>query len=180
MNKLTAAHPDLPFGSMVRVTNLKNFKSVVVRVNDRGPGVRGRIIDVSREVARRLGFEKAGLAEVSLEIVYFSDISRPSNREDRDAVPMPPHQTREQLSQKVDFTHRKLRIPSASAIAQMSAEEIPEAGTPIQISGQNQGALVGDSQAVEYDFQRRVARKLGAAVLFLTRRASPSPTYAFY
>src|SRR5688572_19814052 len=54
MHALTAAHRTLPFGSNVKVTNLENNRSVVVRINDRGPFVRGRIIDVSLEAARRL------------------------------------------------------------------------------------------------------------------------------
>jgi rare lipoprotein A len=61
---LTAAHKTLPFGSQVRVTNRKNGRSVTVRINDRGPFVRGRVIDVSPAAARALGF--AGLAPVTL------------------------------------------------------------------------------------------------------------------
>jgi rare lipoprotein A len=61
---LTAAHRSLPFGSRVRVTNKNNGKSVIVRINDRGPFVRGRVIDVTPAAARALGF--SGLASVSL------------------------------------------------------------------------------------------------------------------
>ena len=64
---LTAAHRSLPFGSHVRVTNRRNGKSVVVRINDRGPFVRGRIIDLTPAGARALGFN--GLAPVSVERV---------------------------------------------------------------------------------------------------------------
>ena len=62
---LTAAHKTLPFGSKVRVVNKRNGKSVVVRINDRGPFIRGRIIDLTPAGARALGFN--GLAPVSLE-----------------------------------------------------------------------------------------------------------------
>jgi rare lipoprotein A len=65
--QLTAAHRTLPFGTMVRVTNLKNRRTVVVRINDRGPFNKGRIIDVTPAVASRLGF--SGLAPVALEVV---------------------------------------------------------------------------------------------------------------
>jgi rare lipoprotein A len=65
--RLTAAHRSLPFGTRVRVTNLKNGRSVQVRVNDRGPFIRGRIIDVTPAAARALGF--SGLARVSLTVV---------------------------------------------------------------------------------------------------------------
>jgi rare lipoprotein A len=64
---LTAAHRSLPFGTRVRVTNRRNGKSVVVRINDRGPFIRGRVIDVTPAGARALGF--SGLTSVSLFIV---------------------------------------------------------------------------------------------------------------
>ena len=67
MHALTAAHRTLPFGSKVKVTNLENQRSVVVRINDRGPFVRGRIIDVSLEAARQLQMVSAGLARVKVE-----------------------------------------------------------------------------------------------------------------
>ena len=63
---LTAAHKTLPFGTMVRVTNNRNNKSVVVRINDRGPFVRGRVIDLTPAGARAIGM--SGLAPVSLTV----------------------------------------------------------------------------------------------------------------
>lgn len=66
-HRLTAAHRTLPFGSRVRVTNLENGLSVVVEVNDRGPFRKGRVIDVSEEAARELGFYRAGTARVRVE-----------------------------------------------------------------------------------------------------------------
>ena len=66
---LTAAHRTLPFGTRVRVTNLATGRSVVVTINDRGPFRRGRIIDVSRRASRDLGFLRAGLARVRVEVV---------------------------------------------------------------------------------------------------------------
>jgi rare lipoprotein A len=64
---LTAAHRTLPFGTLVRVTNEDTGRSVVVRINDRGPFVRGRVIDLTPAGARALGF--SGLATVSLDVV---------------------------------------------------------------------------------------------------------------
>lgn len=66
---LTAAHRSLPFGTKLRVTNLHNQRSVVVTVNDRGPFVRGRIVDVSTGAANALGFRSAGIAPVRIELV---------------------------------------------------------------------------------------------------------------
>ena len=63
-NRLTAAHKSLPFGTRVRVTNKKNGRSVVVRINDRGPYVKGRIIDLTPAGARAIGF--SGLAQVEI------------------------------------------------------------------------------------------------------------------
>jgi rare lipoprotein A len=62
---LTAAHRTLPFGSKVKITNKSNGRSVVVTINDRGPFVRGRVIDISPAAARSLGF--SGLAQVSVD-----------------------------------------------------------------------------------------------------------------
>jgi rare lipoprotein A len=69
MNKLTAAHTTLPMPSFVRVTNLSNGRSLVLRVNDRGPFAKGRIIDVSRRAAQLLGFEKKGVQRVRVQAV---------------------------------------------------------------------------------------------------------------
>jgi rare lipoprotein A len=66
---MTAAHPSLPFGTKVRVTNQSNGRSVVVTINDRGPFVRGRIIDVSTGAADVMGMKGAGVARVTLEVV---------------------------------------------------------------------------------------------------------------
>ena len=69
MNSFSAAHPSLPLPSNVRVTNLGNHRSVVVRVNDRGPFVGGRVIDVSAKTAKALGFYDDGLSKVKVEYV---------------------------------------------------------------------------------------------------------------
>ena len=67
--KLTAAHPTLPFGTMVKVTDTRNNRSVVVRINDRGPTQADRVIDLSRAAAAKLGMIRAGLVPVKLEVV---------------------------------------------------------------------------------------------------------------
>lgn len=69
MEALTAAHRTLPFGTRIRVTNLGNGRRIVLRVNDRGPFVPGRVLDVSRRAARELGFLEAGLATVRIEVL---------------------------------------------------------------------------------------------------------------
>ena len=69
MNKMTAAHRTLPFGTRVKVTNVENGRSVVVRVNDRGPWVKDRVIDVSRAAGRALGLTGEGVARVEVVVL---------------------------------------------------------------------------------------------------------------
>jgi rare lipoprotein A (peptidoglycan hydrolase) len=69
MHGFTAAHPTLPLGSIVRVVDLRTRLSQIVRITDRGPFVAGRELDVSFEVARRLGFDRRGLSRVRLELL---------------------------------------------------------------------------------------------------------------
>jgi len=66
---MTAAHTTLPFGTKVRVTNLSNRRSIVVRINDRGPFTRGRIIDLTTGGADKLGFRKQGVTRVRVEVL---------------------------------------------------------------------------------------------------------------
>lgn len=68
-DSLTAAHRTLPFGTIVKVTNPSNKLSVIVRINDRGPFIEGRIIDLSQAAAKELKFIQEGICEVELEII---------------------------------------------------------------------------------------------------------------
>ena len=72
-SQMTAAHKTLPFGTIVRVVNMENDAEVRVKINDRGPYVDGRIIDLSRSAAEKLGFVTAGLAEVQIEVLDAGD-----------------------------------------------------------------------------------------------------------
>lgn len=76
----TAAHPTLPLGSIVRVVNTQNHRSQIVRINDRGPYVEGRELDVSYGVARQLGFDERGLAKVRLELLKVPSRRSPEHR----------------------------------------------------------------------------------------------------
>lgn len=73
MYEKTAAHRDIPFDSILRVTNKKNNRSVVVRVNDRGPFKAGRILDLSYAAARAIGMIADGVADVTIEIIRLGD-----------------------------------------------------------------------------------------------------------
>jgi len=74
LNRLTAAHHTLPFGTTIRVTNLRNHKSILLRVNDRGPNLGKRLLDVSWAAAKHLGFVRSGTTRVRVEVV-----SRPTS-----------------------------------------------------------------------------------------------------
>ena len=73
MNKFTAAHRTLPLGTTARITHVNNKKSVIVRINDRGPFKSGRILDVAHAVAIALDFEKEGTALVKIEVLEYGD-----------------------------------------------------------------------------------------------------------
>jgi rare lipoprotein A len=68
-NALTAAHPSLPFGTRLRITSVASGRSVIVRVNDRGPFIKGRAVDVSYSAAKELGMTERGVAKVKMEVV---------------------------------------------------------------------------------------------------------------
>lgn len=69
MHAMTACHPSLPFGSLVRVVNLRNGRSVIVRITDRGDLAKGRIIDLSQAAAEKLAMTESGLAPVALDVL---------------------------------------------------------------------------------------------------------------
>ena len=87
-NLITAAHPTLPMPTIARVTNLENGRSIIVRINDRGPFAKGRIIDLSQKSAQLLGFEQAGVAKVRVQYV---------GRADEDGMPVGVAQTPPEL-----------------------------------------------------------------------------------
>jgi rare lipoprotein A len=76
----TAAHKTLPFGTRVRVTNTRNGRSVVVTINDRGPFIRGRIIDLSPAAASAIGIKSSGVGNVSIQVVGRGKYKRSSHR----------------------------------------------------------------------------------------------------
>jgi rare lipoprotein A len=86
--KLTGAHKTLPFGTKVRVTNLQNNKTVDIIINDRGPYVDGRIVDLSKAAAEKLGFINKGITEVKLEVIDPGDgkVAQAEKRIDHVAV----------------------------------------------------------------------------------------------
>lgn len=88
MNAVTGAHPTLPMPVNVRVTNLENGRSIVVRINDRGPYVNGRILDVSEHAADLLGFRQEGLARVRVTFLGRADLNGPGLASAADQTPV--------------------------------------------------------------------------------------------
>ncbi len=86
-NKMTAAHKTLPFGTMIKVTRLDNKKSVRVRVNDRGPYIKDRVVDISRAAAVELGMIKEGQTKVKVEIVKGPSAAEPVATKSKPSVP---------------------------------------------------------------------------------------------
>ena len=86
----TGAHKTLPLPCRVRVTNLNNNKSTIIRINDRGPYIEGRMLDVTTPVAKKLGFQNAGLAPVRIEVLSVGDgrykLTKPATRVARATV----------------------------------------------------------------------------------------------
>lgn len=87
---VTAAHRTLPFNTMVRVTNLRNDQSVIVRINNRGPFVRGRIIDLSLEAARAIDMTRAGVVPVKVEVLRKVEVMPAPNLRRREGPLTPP------------------------------------------------------------------------------------------
>ncbi|HEY6292797.1 MAG TPA: septal ring lytic transglycosylase RlpA family protein [Terriglobia bacterium] len=92
INALTAAHRSLPLNSKIKVTNLKNGRAVILRVNDRGPNVYGRLLDVSKAAAERLGFIGSGKAPVRVTMVRYPKgyVAQPDSNVLLASCPPPP------------------------------------------------------------------------------------------
>ena len=109
---LTAAHKTLPFGTTLKVTNVENGKSVVVRVNDRGPFVRGRIIDLSKGAAEQIGIISPGTAHVELVAMSPKD---EKTKEDAAVTPVKPDTDKKDVSKKAKRGGLKFNPPPTSS-----------------------------------------------------------------
>lgn len=116
---MTAAHRTLPFGTRVRVENLTNGRSVVVRVNDRGPYGGGRVIDLSRAAAEKLGYIRAGVANVKVTVLDGDSAGLPSSCTERTASIAP---GKADPSAKAGAA---AKAKAAAALAAVEAEAVP-------------------------------------------------------
>ncbi len=121
-NKFTAAHKTLPFNTIVEVTNLDNSKTVLVRINDRGPFVKGRIIDLSRAAAEKIGLVGRGVGHVQLKVISNEELEEKSDRSGLSGLQPP-------------LTEIIFQIASFSVLdnAEALVKELTENGLPAEI-----------------------------------------------
>jgi rare lipoprotein A len=136
-NDLTAAHKTLPMPSFVRVTNLDNGRAIVLRVNDRGPYARGRIIDVSRRGAQLLGFEGVGTAKVRVQIMateskQLADAMHQQGRVQVARVQTQPGEPPPLAAPRVDVSAAPLAPPPPPAVAVAPLPAPPPAAPPAE------------------------------------------------
>jgi rare lipoprotein A len=117
MNAMTAAHTTLPMPTIVRVTNIENGRSVVLRVNDRGPFVDDRIIDLSRAAADQLGMREKGVARVRVQVVKEASLRLKREAERRVAAYEPPQETVEYVPPPAAQPVRSYDLPRQEAAA---------------------------------------------------------------
>ncbi len=133
-DQLTAAHLSLPFGTRVRVRNLKNDSSVIVRITDRGPFGRGRVLDVSEGAARQLGIFTAGVGRMSVEVL---PEEMPAPCFDMDDLPQLTPIALEQTPDTYYFLRAGAYTELAAAEAAVKALIAEQPGMPVVISDEN-------------------------------------------
>ena len=146
MNSLTAAHKTLPMPSYVKVTNLDNNRSIVLRVNDRGPFVAGRLIDVSRRAAQLLGFQKQGVTRVRIQAT-----------DENGRIARAPSSGRRVASNQTNTQRAPVNTPQASGSethfvqigsfssqenADIQANQLRKSGHPARVQRQVQGGRI--------------------------------------
>lgn len=126
MNALTAAHRTLPMPSFVRVTNLENGRSLVLKVNDRGPFAKGRIIDISRRGAQLLGFQKQGTARVRVQIMADQSRAVAARMQNRDQLARVGSPITVDKLPKATVSAETLPVPSGGKESSSTVEARPE------------------------------------------------------
>lgn len=144
-SKLTASHLTLPFNTKVKVTNLSNNKSVVVRINDRGPFVKNRIIDLSKSAAEKIGLSKSGVVKVKVEVVDYSENRNNNNKTYPQPVPNN-NVTYEFRSKKINMTGFGVQIASYKELSNLmricdSLNNVINKKIYIQVSNTNNNKL---------------------------------------
>ncbi len=143
--QITAAHPTLPLPSLVRVTNLDNGRTIDVRVNDRGPFIDDRLIDLSQAAARRLGYEQRGLARVRVEFLGLADArgTPPEPTVIRYAAPALKPQARPQPQVQLAAARAPAPVPARAPLRAVGPAPIPASTQLVACSAEGQFVQVG-------------------------------------
>jgi rare lipoprotein A len=139
MDGISAAHPTLPLPSLVRVTNMENGRSLVLRVNDRGPFVEDRLIDLSQAAARELGYERDGLAKVRVQFVQIADGRGPAPSV---APPRPPGAPVAPPEPPTVVAVSSRPVDTAPTLVRVAAAEIPPVSPVISLPSCDSGGWV--------------------------------------
>ena len=135
--KLTAAHRTLPFGTTVKVTNLENRNVVSVIINDRGPFVKDRVIDLSKAAAKELGFINSGIAKVKLEVEY---ISASSNKSSGSTVKSVPKESRNETASESVTSKQNTVATESFEYYSIKSEAINPTGFGVQVASYQEAA----------------------------------------
>ncbi|MFZ1427084.1 MAG: septal ring lytic transglycosylase RlpA family protein [Geminicoccaceae bacterium] len=143
--QITAAHPTLPLPSLVRVTNLDNGQTIDVRVNDRGPFIDDRLIDLSQAAARRLGYEQRGLARVRVEFLGLADArgTPPQPTVVRYAAPAPKPQPPIQLAAATVAAAAPNPLPARAPLRTVAPAPVPARTQLVACTAEDQFVQVG-------------------------------------
>ena len=174
MYQMTAAHPTLPLPSYARVTRLDNGRSVVVRVNDRGPFLRGRLIDLSYLAASKLGYVGKGHAEVEVELLNPADAGKGRTLTAQPAVKAVPGQAR--TLPAISLARAELDLPGdegAPADKELASAEAPRADERAGVAGSNNGDAGASVLAADNGSQGGDAFPTAEAMTSESRRAAP-------
>ena len=174
MYQMTAAHPTLPLPSYARVTRLDNGRSVVVRVNDRGPFLRGRLIDLSYLAASKLGYVGKGHAEVEVELLNPADAGKGRTLTAQPGVRAVPVQAR--TLPAVSLARAELDLPGdegAAADKELASAEAPRADERARMAGSNNGDAGASVLAADNGSQGGDAFPTAEAMTSESRRAAP-------
>lgn len=188
MDSLTAAHPTLPMPSYVRVTNLKNRKSVIVRVNDRGPYHNNRLIDVSRRVATLLGFHNNGVARVRVEYVGQASLAGSDDHllaaTLREGEPAPAPSAVRVASARPFLPSARNNatgeVPMPQGRPYTLGEDVPAVDVPSRSgTAQASAPMQSRAQVASADpFQPIAARKVQTTIIHTAKTAAPQPAPA--
>jgi rare lipoprotein A len=168
MNTISAAHTTLPLPSIVEVTNLENGRSIQVRVNDRGPFVGNRIIDLSREAARELGYERQGVAKVRVRYVGPAPLlGRDAGV--RYANAAPPARTPQRVESEPRLQFTAATPAEADAIRMQVLPSLPSAPAPAAVAASTSGTLriQAGAYASEVNAERAVSQLAAAGRAYI-------------